>query len=150
MVDPPPACKGDPHTNPEPKHIPVVETVPQPTPSTGSTVCAPPFHRLPHRFNQRLQNFSEFLTPFRNSIVPLFSTAPVQPHEASLAPLPPLDSSSQLVQNDHPLPPPLGIAHVQSPPRSKQVLQPEQSSDDLDTHDFDRSVDDKDVAYFSN
>ena len=149
MIDPPPVHEGDPPTNPASTWIPVVETVPQPTASTGFTIHAPPFQHMPHRFNQWLQNFSDFLTPFRNTIVPLFSTPSVQPNEASWAPLPPLDPSSQVVQNDPTLPPPSGIAHAHSPPCSNHAPQQQQSSsDDLDTHDFDWSVDEEDVTYF--
>ena len=51
MVDPPPAREGDPPTNPFSTRIPVVETVPQPTPLTGSTVRAPLLQRMPHQLN---------------------------------------------------------------------------------------------------
>ena len=80
----------------------------------------------------------------------MFSPTPVQTNEASPAPIPPLESSTQVVQNDPPLPPSSGIADAHSSPRSNQVLLQEQSSDDLDTPEFDWSVDKEDVTYFSN
>ena len=48
------------------------------------------------------------------------------------------------------VPIPSGADQEPSLPHSNQTLQQEQSSDDLDNHDFDWSVDDEDVAYFSN
>ena len=72
--DPPSSRERDPPIITSEVPVIATTTAPQHAPPTSRQRQRPtPFQHLPGRLNQQLQQFSGFLTPFRNSIAPLFS-----------------------------------------------------------------------------
>ena len=146
--DPPPSREGDPLIIVSEAPVIATTTVPQQVPPP-SRRRPTPFQHLPGRLNQQLQQFSGFLTPFRNSIAPLFSGS------GSPGPgVPPLGVPREIPQVSPDVPPSdLGLDSDSPTPflDSQDPVSPSSSVDLSVLHEenLDWTPDDDDVLYFS-